>query len=62
MRKKINLLGGSNKELVKREMLKVRGGCGCGCQGPSSNTDNACANASGGLHTPSTRSDGSGQY
>ena len=49
MRKKINLLSGSKKELAKKTMLKIRGGCGCGCCGPSSNTDNACDNADGGL-------------
>ena len=41
-------------------MLKIRGGCGCGCCGPSSNTDNACANADGGLTSPPNNGDGSG--
>jgi len=60
MRKKINLLSGSKKELAKKTMLKIRGGCGCGCCGPSSNTDNACANADGGLTSPPNNGDGSG--
>lgn len=58
--KKINLLSGSNKELDKKAMLKVRGGCGCGCCGTSSHNDNACANADGGQTSPPNRDDGSG--
>jgi len=61
---KLKLSHLSKEEMEKRELNHLKGGCGCGCQyagepcgsgddyyGGSSWTDNACANADGGLHS-----------
>ncbi len=59
MRKKLNLTQTRLSGIKNSQLNEVKGGtqiivgplCGCGCLGPSSSTDNACANADGGLHT-----------
>lgn len=59
MRKKLNLTQTRLSGIKNSQLNEVKGGtnvivgqlCGCGCCGSSSSTDNACANADGGLHS-----------